>query len=1359
MAGEFCVYIPTIRRKKSVLYQDLYNYTGKDHALTNFLYAISLSDEMRSKFSKSEFNSQGEISFKAYKEKGHLEDILSAKLRLVDERRNIGAIDASGNEIGYDSPNEIKDRVINYNDSHEQYHAKINYKEGKYYIDLDVTDASNYKTNTILKELDARFNAFETYVRSKGISTNWSNEAVNKYFNFRNYRTLKGIITGFFDLADPFANMGSTKIEVLMELLSHATSTNVLLERIRGRFADDTGEAIKKVSTGEKLNIPDADYWEGMINNLFEAARRLFSPMDMDDLDNAEDEAVDGLSDSGESFLEVPLVTIDEIMEDLDDRFHIKQELITDTGNNIQSLSEAAKKFMTLLRRRYAELRDIKHSTDRVRLARFNKRINALQRLIDSGDYISSISSFLTTVFSEFNGLKEDLEAIRTELNENPTNELETLNYWSSVINECLSFVKAYSSVVKDVSNINLLEIDQEVPKELITDVKTTATLLNSTINEVDKLSRIMQFDVVYLFLQKYWGQDDIKIVDGKAVSLRDLLRTLSSDVNLVEHLFFSMNESTDEALGLFYEAVKTQNRKRDADIRKVEFIIRTATDELHRAGGNFENLFIRDADGKVYRYMRSEVDYAKYFEDKKAYRQQKREEGLRGERLVEAMRKWEDDHLKQRSPFENEDNNKEYIQYMQEFLKEIYDMEFSEDEILDNYAPVSISMPNDDYRIADPKNMGLNAAERKYYLKMIALRTIVTNGIFNSSEDLFKVIPIEATVSENPVDKLKRAAELFASAKVSEDDDLFGDTFEDMLAGNNLRTASVTLEGMEYMQLPLFFKHGLEKDAVISTDFSRAMLTLAGASLNYLYMSDAIDALTLAQEYLTTARGFNKPSGPFSLINVIRQGKETRAAPIQEDVARSRSASQVTKFSLSNIYNQRKDATSEVELFGQRVSVNDAVDTLTGVTSVLGLSVNLLGAEANVLVGEIQMFIESVAKEFFTIRNWAVGDLHYTELLPEYLGELGSYNKKSKLALLGDFFNVMEDYYETLRQNGFSKSLIGRILSNPELMFLYGAGEHLLHNQTMLAILDAVKVWDTQTSTEVPLYDIFSVRVNGNNGTLEQNRDRYKWIERNEAGEIDHTREITDDDIVGVEKQITYCNKSMHGAFGAIDRGTAHRNAIWRLFLNFRQWMPAHYARRFNTLHYDADLGEYRRGFYSSTFTFLGNAIAGLYKGRTTLAGAWDSLSEMDKFNIRRTIAEVGMLLALSVSMIPMGTYKDKKGNWAYRNLMYQMRRMMMEVQASTPFFIPFLTDPMGFVNNIMTILNSPFAALNTIETIADTFNLLDLFDTIEGGKYDGENRWMHNLKKNAPFVGQISKQYHLKDRDDLFHVFEKHM
>lgn len=1358
MAGEFCTYIPTIRRKKSILYQDIYSYTGKDHALTNLLYAISLTEEMRDRFDKSEFNSQGEIQFKAFKEKGNIDRLVGARARLTDERRNIGAIDAAGNDIAYDNPDAIKDRVLDYNDTHEEFHAKINFLDGKYYIDLDVTDASNYKTNTILRELDARFKAFISYFNRIGIDTSWSTEARNKHFNFRNYRTLKNILRSFADSSDPFANMGNLKTEILLEILSRTSASTALLGRIQHRFADNTVEAVKKVSSGERIEAPDGDYWEEQINRLFEAARSIIGTIDIDDLTDEENTAVEALGDSTESFLEVPLVTINDVLEDLDDRFHIKHELINDAGEHVRSLSEAAKRFMTILRREYSILKDVKHEDNKYRLARFSKRIDALQRLIDSGDYINSISSFLGSVYSQFESLQTELAAIKEELSSAPTDDLETLNSWSEVIREAISYVKAYSSVVSELKNPENLELDQEVPKELLNEMSSTAVALDKILGDVRDKSRQLQFSVVYMFFQKYWGPEDVKIVDGQSVSLGGFLQTLSKDVNEIEKLFFSMNESTDEALGLFYEAVKTRNRERDAVVRKAEFVIRSATDLLHRSGGNMGNLFIRDADGKIYRYMKSEVDYAKYFEARRAFRQEKREEGLRGRKLTEAMREWEDDNLEKRDPFEDENNKKEYIQYMKEYFKELYGIDFSEEDILNQFVPV-VSMPNAEYNVADTYSMGgLSAGEREYYLRMIALRTVVTSGIYNSGDDLFRVIPIEASISENPVDKLKKAAELFTSAYVREDDDLFGDTFEDMLAGNNLRTAMVTLEGCEYMQLPLFFKHNLDKDAVVSTDFSRAMLSLSGASLNYLEMSSAIDVLMLAQDYLTSVRGFNKPDGPFTKLNVLRQGDETRASAVQEDISRSRSAKQLDMFALSNMYNQRKDTTGEVELFGQRVSINDAVDTITGITSVLGLSVNLLGAEANVLVGEIQMFIDAVAKEFFTIKNWMTADLHYTQLLPEYLGELGTYNKKSKLALMGDAFNVMEDYFETLRQNGFSKSLIGRIISNPELMFLYGAGEHLLHNQTMLAILDAVKVYDTQTKTEVPLYDVFYVRTNGNNGVLEQNRERYKWVIRDSEGKMIDRREINDDDITMVEKQIAYCNKSMHGAFGGIDRGTAHRNAMWRLFLNFRQWMPAHYARRFNTLHRDADLGEYRRGFYNSTFIFLGNAISGLYKGKTTIAGSWNALSDMDKYNIRRAIAEVSTLLMLSVSMIPMGTYKDKKGNWAYRNLMYQMRRMLMEVQASTPFFIPFLTDPMGMVSNIMTILNSPFAALNTIEMLTDTFNLLDLFDRIEGGKYDGENRWVHNLKKNAPFIGQISKQYHLKDTDDLFKIFDRH-
>ena len=40
MAGEMCTIYPSVKGKKSKLYMDMYNKTGHDRKLTNFLYAI-----------------------------------------------------------------------------------------------------------------------------------------------------------------------------------------------------------------------------------------------------------------------------------------------------------------------------------------------------------------------------------------------------------------------------------------------------------------------------------------------------------------------------------------------------------------------------------------------------------------------------------------------------------------------------------------------------------------------------------------------------------------------------------------------------------------------------------------------------------------------------------------------------------------------------------------------------------------------------------------------------------------------------------------------------------------------------------------------------------------------------------------------------------------------------------------------------------------------------------------------------------------------------------------------------------------------------------------------------------------------
>ena len=105
-------------------------------------------------------------------------------------------------------------------------------------------------------------------------------------------------------------------------------------------------------------------------------------------------------------------------------------------------------------------------------------------------------------------------------------------------------------------------------------------------------------------------------------------------------------------------------------------------------------------------------------------------------------------------------------------------------------------------------------------------------------------------------------------------------------------------------------------------------------------------------------------------------------------------------------------------------------------------------------LVGKLQGFIEGVAGEFFDLGDMGYAEAKYFQLIMPYLLEYNSNNKSSLLGLLAEKFDVQEGFYQNLRRQGFHTSLIGKVLGNANLFMLYGMGEHMLHNETMLAIL-----------------------------------------------------------------------------------------------------------------------------------------------------------------------------------------------------------------------------------------------------------------------------------------------------------------
>jgi hypothetical protein len=75
-------------------------------------------------------------------------------------------------------------------------------------------------------------------------------------------------------------------------------------------------------------------------------------------------------------------------------------------------------------------------------------------------------------------------------------------------------------------------------------------------------------------------------------------------------------------------------------------------------------------------------------------------------------------------------------------------------------------------------------------------------------------------------------------------------------------------------------------------------------------------------------------------------------------------------------------------------------------------LGMNVIAHTANLLTGGAMTNIEAITGEVFTARQLAAADaelMHH--LLPEYALDVGKRIKKSKLALLIDYFDIRQDF------------------------------------------------------------------------------------------------------------------------------------------------------------------------------------------------------------------------------------------------------------------------------------------------------------------------------------------------------------
>lgn len=1354
-----CTLNPTINGKESKLFKDIKKRVVTQEAAA-FLYGIAQDDSIRRQFTKkSDFDSNNELFSKAFFEKFQLDRWIVSRNELLQERREQGVIDSRGNQVIFTDPDVVVDKITSYNSSQNKMRMKARWDTGAkgYVIDLDRVNINNYKTNEIMQRDSAKFRGYVSYLEKVIGEPVTFDDSTRK--NFANSLNTKYFADTVIQLSKNLRNFGARVYlnEPQAALLLDLHRSSPFVERIKSVFGDNAVAAIVETSHMKDGDPDEMDpgYRElirqflRFVSNKSSGSKNLTKFSEPHFLAAGED-AIRDASISQEEYFGVNTGRITEIIADLRSKYMIDTKIKNNSLRSIKSLSDAANGLMQMAIRNIEKMRRLGMSAED-----YQNVLSKRKADYDKGKYLDSIAGLLEEVRKTLDTNADILNAAiqNFESDSVGTTSIQGLNAVSSALINTIKLGAGYENILDSLSRLERLDLDErDLDENTKTLVKETAKQLVEELRSQVDSARRKQFDVLYAFYLPIWGGSDIKIdPEGGEHSLRDILNILAEDPNILDRLIYSLNESNDEALGLLHQAVLDRQRARDAMMRKVDLYVRQVTDSLYKAGSKSSFMYEME-DGLPTGRIKDIYGISKYKKARQAKIEELQQEDLSHEAFRSKLYEWDRTHTMQISPFINSRYDTRY----QNALRNVIGKLFGDyDANSSNYAIDLITVPTPSFH--DDQLADLTEAELDYYFSMMALKAVMQKGMPNYDTNFFEApqmtndfVSTLLNIGNNPGKMFSGITNYFSSRKVR-DDEIYEETLGELLHGNGYKRVLEDIDGTELMRLPLFFTHRLKDKSNMSMDFSRTMLAMSSAAVNYNELNQVLDTLMLTKDWLINKRQTDKTEGERKLVDIFKWGRDIFMQSIMRE--ENSESGLIVDFFEKDVYGKTKK-NEEVNLFGVTVKLDRAADWLTGFTSRTGLTVNILGSQANLLVGKLQMTIEGFAGEFFNLADMGYAEVKYFQLLMPYLMEYNSNNKSSLLGILSDKFNVMEGYYEDLKQKGFQISALGKILSNTNLFLLYGMGEHLLHNETMLAILHRVKVRHKASGKEMNLldaYEDYGVVGDANNKMIDLNYNDFEiWKPDSNGGSY---VQMTAADEERVEKNITYCNKTMHGAFNDLEKGMASRYAFGRMVMNFRQWMPGHYGRRFRTMHYDADLGDYRQGFYQSSFKFVVDTVNDLRRAKFDIATHWKELSESEQANIKRAIAETGLMVILMIQNLMLGEYKDKRGSWAYRNLIYQTKRMLMEVKASTPLSG---FGPQGFIANLVSMMNSPVAAVATIEDIVTLMDLTKLFVTIEGGRYDGENLYMHNLKRRVPYIGQIMRQAKIGEEDYIFQVFE---
>jgi hypothetical protein len=394
-------------------------------------------------------------------------------------------------------------------------------------------------------------------------------------------------------------------------------------------------------------------------------------------------------------------------------------------------------------------------------------------------------------------------------------------------------------------------------------------------------------------------------------------------------------------------------------------------------------------------------------------------------------------------------------------------------------------------------------------------------------------------------------------------------------------------------------------------------------------------------------------------------------------------------------VYYGEEQKKQVLNLFGRDINIGKVADSLMRYASANSLIGNFLSGINNVVYGNAMIFTEAMAGQYFNGASHAKGKALYYSHLPDFIRDFGKTHGKSKVTLLVEYFDAMQGNFRTTYGQNVTGGIAKKLFSSDTLFWTQNKGEHEMQVSTMLMMLDHVKVKD-KNGKEMTLFEAYEVV----DGQLQ----------------IKQGIEFTKKEETLLRNKLHYVNRSLHGNYSDIDKAVIQRVAQGRLALMFRKFVAPGVKRRWKGLDSNIESDDLQEGFY---ITFGRLIREDLQELKAFLMMRQNTLTETEKRNIRRAIAEIGTFLTVTVALALVG-YGDeddddeKEAKWKYY-VMYELRRMQAELS--------FYWNPI----EAYRILRTPTATMSTVERLfrfVDQFALTYDPDKLEYKQNSGLNK-----------------------------------